>query len=145
MQDQIPTSWNLGRFRSNLRGRTTAALVIWALIIGAAVAVGAYVKSRSDTTGLEGTWRVTTDTKHDYRFKANGDLEAWYQGLPMGTFMTWERDGTTITVRTIRAQRPSGDRVFVGDLKGDEINGKATVSDTNGKVVNSEDEVWRKI
>ena len=144
MQNQIAASWNQGRFRSNLRGRTIASLVIWTLIIGAAVAVGAYLKSRPDTSGLDGMWRVVTDAKHAYRFKANGDIEASYESLPMGRFMTWERDGTTITVRTIHAERPSGDRVFIGELKGKEIIGKATVSEPNGKIVSTEDEVWRK-
>jgi len=75
-----------------------------------------YVKSRADLTGLEGTWRQQGDASHTFRFKANGNVDAWYQGLLMGNFMTWQRDGRQVTIRSTRSWD------FVGQLGEGEMN-----------------------
>jgi hypothetical protein len=91
-----------------------------------------------DTAGLEGTWRDRPDSRHTYRFRASGDVDAWYEGLPMERFMTWQRDGQQITVRTTRGWD------FVGQLGEGEIRGKQIMRDSSGATVNEIDEVWRK-
>jgi hypothetical protein len=52
--------------------------------------------------GLEGTWHDSDNPKHAYRFQPNGKLASSWSGLPFGEFGTWERNGQTIKVHTIR-------------------------------------------
>ena len=89
--------------------------------------------------GLEGTWRDPADPKHSYQFRSNGNVDAWWESLPMGNFMTWSRDGNTITIHSERA----GD--FVGQLEGNEIRGQTTIRDhESGKAIQTQDTVWRR-
>jgi hypothetical protein len=65
-------------------------------------------------------------------------MDAWYNGLPMDRYLTWQRSGQQITVRTTRHWD------FVGQLDGGEIRGKMIVRDPTGAVVSEEEAVWRR-
>jgi hypothetical protein len=56
----------------------------------------------------------------------------------MQRFMTWQRDGQQITVRTTRSWD------FVGQLSDGEIRGKKITRDSSGATVSAIDQVWRK-
>jgi hypothetical protein len=91
-----------------------------------------------DTTGLEGTWRDRPDSRHTYQFRANGNVDAWYESLPMGGFMTWTRNGQEITIHTTRGWD------FAGQLSNGEIRGKMMTRDQTGATIQSVDQVWRR-
>ena len=97
-----------------------------------------YWKVPAEPPGLEGVWRDPTDPKHTYRFRANGVMDAWYGGLPMDHFLTWQRDGQQITIRTTRNWD------FVGQLDGGEIRGKLILRDQTAAAVSEHDAVWRR-
>jgi hypothetical protein len=113
-------------------------------LLGLLLAVGlaggwVYLKSRADLTGLEGTWREQGDDRHTFQFRANGNVDARYQGLLMGNFMTWRRDGRQITIHSTRGSD------FVGQLGDGEIRGQETIRDVNtGETVRTVDQVWRR-
>lgn len=89
--------------------------------------------------GLEGTWRREGDPTHTFRFRANGTVEARYQGWLMGDFMTWQRDGRQITIHSTRGSE------FVGQLGDGQIRGQETICDVNtGETVRTVDQVWRR-
>lgn len=119
--------------------RPFVVLGIVGLILVVALAGGwIYVKFRSDMAGLEGRWRQQGDAAHTFRFRANGNIDAWYHELPMGNFMTWQRDGRQITIRSTRGSD------FVGQLGDGEIRGKETIHLNTGETVNTVDQVWRR-
>jgi hypothetical protein len=62
----------------------------------------------------------------------------FYGGLPMDRFLTWQRDGQQITIRTTRNWD------FVGQLDGGEIRGKMILRDQAGAAVSEHDAVWRR-
>ena len=98
-----------------------------------------YGKFLAEPPGLGGVWYDPTDPKHTYRFRAGGAMDAWYGGLPMDHFLTWQRDGQQITIRTTRNWD------FVGHLDGDEIRGKMILRDyPTGAAVSEHDAGWRR-
>jgi hypothetical protein len=99
---------------------------------------GAYLKARASMVGLEGTWREQGDATHTFQFRANGNVDARYQGLLMGNFMTWRRDGQQINIHSTRGSD------FVGTLGDGEIRGQETIRDETGKAVRTLDQVWRR-
>jgi hypothetical protein len=119
--------------------RLLVVLAVLALLLLAGLAGGWwYLKSRADTAGLEGTWRRQGDPTHTYQFRANGNVDAWYQGLPMGNFLTWRRDGRRITVHSTRGWD------FVGELGDGEIRGQETIRDDTGGPAQTVEQVWRR-
>jgi hypothetical protein len=109
------------------------------LLVAALVGGWVYLRpAEANMAGLEGTWRDPANPKHSYQFRANGAVDAWYGTLPMGRFMTWQRDGRRITVRTERNWD------FVGEVDGDEIRGKVLIRDERGETTNTADAVWRR-
>jgi hypothetical protein len=120
--------------------RTLVLFGILALVLIVGLAGGwFYLKSRANMAGLEGTWKASDDPKHSFQFRSNGNVDAWYLELPMGNFMTWQRDGQQITIHSTRG----GD--FVGELKDGEIRGKEMIRDNStGKTVRTVDQVWRR-
>jgi hypothetical protein len=113
---------------------------ILGLLLAATLAGGwLYLKSQANMAGLEGTWREQGDAMHTYQFRANGNIDARYQGFLMGNFMTWQRDGQQITIHSERGSD------FVGQLGDGEIRGQETIRDNNtGKPVRTVDQVWRR-
>jgi len=97
-----------------------------------------YGKFLAEPPGLAGVWHDPTDPKHTYRFRASGAMDAWYGGLPMDRFLTWQRDGQQITIRTTRNWD------FVGQLDGGEIGGKMILRDQTGATVSEHEAVWRR-
>jgi hypothetical protein len=65
-------------------------------------------------------------------------VDAWYGGLPVDHFLTWQRDGNQITIRTTRNWD------FVGQLDGGEIRGKLILRDQSGAAEGEHDAVWRR-
>jgi len=97
-----------------------------------------YGKLLAEPPGLGGVWYDPTDPKHTYRFRAGGAMDAWYGGLPMDHFLTWQRDGQRITIRTTRNWD------FVGQLDGGEFRGKVILRDQSGAAEGERDAVWRR-
>ena len=97
-----------------------------------------YGKFLAEPPGLGGGRYDPTDPKHTYPFRAGGAMDAWYGGLPMDHFLTWQRDGQQITIRTTRNWD------FVGQLDGGEIRGKVILRDPTGAAENERDAVWRR-
>ena len=97
-----------------------------------------YGKFLAEPPGPGGVWYDPTDPKHTYRFRAGGAMDAWYGGLPMDHFLTWQRDGQQITIRTTRNWD------FVGQLDGGEIRGKLILRDQTGAAEGEHDAVWRR-
>jgi hypothetical protein len=122
--------------------RRLAVLLCFAVLLVVAGAGGlAYwgsVKFLAEPPGLGGTWYDPADPKHTYRFRANGDMDAWYGTLPMDHFLTWQRDGQRITIRTTRHWD------FVGQLDGGEISGKMILRDQTGAAESQHGTVWRR-
>jgi hypothetical protein len=124
------------------RGRQRSLIVSG--LLGLLVVVGlaggwVYLKSRVQMAGLEGTWRQQGDATHTFQFRANGNVDARYQGWLMGNFMTWQRDGRQITIHSTRGSD------FVGRLGDGEIRGQETIRDVNtGETVRTVDQVWRR-
>jgi hypothetical protein len=75
-------------------------------------------RSGRDLTGLDGVWRDEDSPKHLYRFRPDGKIENSWGGLPFGEAGTWDRDGATITIHSIR------DWDFEAELDGGEIRGR---------------------
>ncbi len=142
MSHQPPGSAELPPDRGSACWRLVLLVSLGVLLVGALVGGWAWLKFATapgpDMTGLEGIWRDRPDSKHTYQFRASGDVDAWYEGLPMARFMTWQRDGQQITVRTTRNWD------FVGQLGEGEIHGKQMIRDQTGATVNSVDQVWRR-
>ena len=65
-------------------------------------------------------------------------MDAWYGGLPMDCFLTWQRDGQQIIIRTTRNWD------FVVQLDGGEIRGKMILRDQTGAAESEHDAVWRR-
>jgi hypothetical protein len=119
--------------------RLLVLLAALGLLLLAGLAGGwLYLKSRADTAGLEGTWRQRGDASHTYRFRSNGDVDAWYRGLPMGNFLTWRRDGRRIAVHSTRGWD------FVSELGDGEIRGRQTIRDNAGGPGTTAEQVWRR-
>jgi hypothetical protein len=113
-------------------------LLLIAVLVGSWAYWRPTTATGSNLAGLEGTWRDRPDSRHTYQFRANGDVDAWYGSLPMGRFMTWQRDGQRVTARTERNWD------FVGELGEGEIRGKMMIRDQTGAVVTTTDAVWRR-
>lgn len=92
-----------------------------------------------DLSGLRGTWTDGASAKHTYQFRANGDVAVWYEDLPMDRFVTWEREGQQIKIRTTRNWD------FNGRLSDDEIRGQQIIRGSDGRVTYSIDVVWRRL
>src|SRR5262245_39674720 len=121
-----------------VRWGLVACLAVGMLLVLALVAGVAHLRSREKMAGLGGTWRDAPTSRHTFQFRPNGDLEAWYQTLPMGALGRWQRDGQQITIRTDRNWD------FEGELDGEEIRGKQTLRDQDGATVTTVDGVWRR-
>ena len=131
-----PRRWTSSR-------RRLAALACLGLLLLVVAGVGClaywgYGKFLAEPLGLGGVWYDPTDPKHTYRFRANGAMDAWYGDLPMDHFLTWQRDGQQITIRTTRNWD------FVGQLDGAEICGKLILRDQTGAAEREHDAVWRR-
>jgi hypothetical protein len=124
------------------RGRQRALVafgILGSLLVAGLAGGGAYLKYRANMAGLEGTWREQNDANHTFQFRANGNVDARYQGWLMGNFMTWRRDGRQITIHSTRGSD------FVGQLGDGEIRGQETIRDVNtGEVMRTADQVWRR-
>ena len=141
MSNQPPGSAPSPPRRASSRRRLVVFVGLGLLVALVLAGSWAYLKYRAHTAhtaGLAGVWHDPTDPKHAYRFRAGGDVDAWYEGLPMGRFLTWQRDGQRITVRTTRHWD------FVGQLDGSEIRGQEILRDPTGATVNAVDAVWRR-
>jgi hypothetical protein len=113
-------------------------LVLGLVLLGALVSGWARSKPPLDTTGLEGTWRSPTYPRHTYQFRANGDVDVWYEGLPLDRFMAWQRDGAQITIRTTHNWN------FVGELGAGEIRGTLIVHNETGATISTVNGLWRR-
>jgi hypothetical protein len=78
------------------------------------------------------------DATLTFQFRANGNVDVRDQGLLMGNFMTWQRDGRQITIRSTRGSE------FIGQLGDGEIRGQETIRDNTGATVKTVDQVWRR-
>jgi len=116
-------------------------------VLAVAALVGGLAYRRSslhNMDGLEGTWRLTGNTKHIYEFRPNGELASWFGGSRewwnrLGWSATWRRDGQQITIRTDRNWD------FVGHLEGDVIRGKMIMRDPgSGKFEGEVECTWQK-
>jgi hypothetical protein len=85
--------------------------------------------------GLEGTWRDPANPKHAYRPRPDGAVERSWSGLPYGAFGTWERDGQTVVVHTIRNWD------FRGTLRDGSIEGQM-IETQGGQVLGPS--VWKR-
>ena len=99
------------------RGRRALLMLGMLGLLGVlALAAGwVYVKSRADLTGLEGTWRQQGDASHTFRFKANGNVDAWYQVPIMAVRLltAWHPrdthcDPNELLFTELRYSRPAG-------------------------------------
>jgi hypothetical protein len=124
---------------SRRRLAVLSCLVVALVLTGAGgLAYWGYVKLVAEPPGLGGIWHDPTDPKHTYRFRTSGDMDAWYWGLPMDHFLTWQRDGNQITIRTTRSWD------FVGQLHGGEIRGKMILRDQSGAALSEHDALWKR-
>ena len=141
MSNQPPGSAAPLRRRASSRRRLAVLLCLGLLLAVAGVgglAYWGYGKFLAEPLGLGGVWHDPTDPKHTYRFRAGGAMDAWYGGQPMDHFLTWQRDGQQITIRTTRNWD------FVGQLDGGEIRGKLILRDQSGAAEGEHDAVWRR-
>jgi hypothetical protein len=92
--------------RGGQRARVAVAILSLLLVVG--LAGGWVYQARTHMAGLEGTWRQQGDPTHTFQFRANGNVDARYQGLLMGDFMTWQRDGRQITIHSTRGPTAQG-------------------------------------
>jgi hypothetical protein len=118
-------------------------LGVVSLVVVALVGGWAFLHfSRTNTAGLEGTWRDPNSAGHHYEFQPKGQLDTWsgqkHWRNKIGWSATWRRDGQQITIRTDRNWD------FVGELDGGAIRGKMMIRDENGAIVNTSDAVWLK-
>jgi hypothetical protein len=142
MSNQLPGSAASPRRRAASRWRLAGLSCLGLLLLLVAglggLAYWGYGQFLAEPPGLGGVWYDPTDPKHTYRFRAGGAMDAWYGGLPMDRFLTWQRDGQQITIRTTRNWD------FVGQLDGGEIRGKMILRDPTGAAESEYDAVWRR-
>ena len=141
MPNQPPRSSAPPRRRASSRRRLVVLLRLGLLLAVAGVgglAYWGYGKFLAEPPGLGGVWYDPTDPRHTYRFRAGGAVGAWYGELAMDHFLTWQRDGNQITIRTTRNWD------FVGQLDGGEIRGKLILRDQSGAAEGEHDAVWRR-
>src|SRR5262249_33646603 len=142
MSNQLPGPPASPRRRASSRRRLAALagpdLLLLVVAGGGCLAYWGYGEFLAGPPGLGGVWCDPTDPKHTYRFRANGAMGAWYGELPMDHFLTWQRDGQQITIRTTRNWD------FVGQLDGGEIRGKVILCDPTGAAEGEHDAVWRR-
>ena len=128
--------------RLNRICKTAVLAGIGCLLVAGIIGVRAWrhfpPPNERDLSGLGGAWSEGAGAKHTYQFRANGDVAVWYEGLPMDRFMTWEREGRQITIRTTRNWD------FNGHLGEDEIRGQQTIRGSDGRVTHIVYAVWRR-
>ena len=141
MSNQLPGPAASPRRRASSRRRLAVLSCLGLLLAVAGVgglAYWGYGKFLAEPPGLGGVWYDPTNPKHTYRFRAGGAMDAWYGGLPMDHFLTWQRDGQQITIRTTRNWD------FVGQLDGGAIRGKLILRDQSGAAEGEHDAAWRE-
>ena len=140
MGDQLPPITTIRRHKRGLIVSSLLGLIIAAALVGG----WAYLRhSQHDRAGLEGTWCDSSNPKHCYEFRPNGELATWSGSKEwwnrIGWSATWRRDGKHIRIQTDRNWD------FEGELDGGSIRGKMILRDDKaGAVVNTVDAVWQK-